>query len=90
MKTITLIASILVAIAVMLLTGQEKATAVGTNNGKIIICHVPPGDPAHRQTIEISQSALAAHLAHGDCIGSCDFRPPGDTTWVPNSGLTNP
>jgi hypothetical protein len=38
---------------------------------KITICHKPPGNPANVQTIEVAQSALAAHLAHGDHVGAC-------------------
>jgi PKD repeat protein len=39
---------------------------------KIIICHIPPGNPDNPQTIVISESALEAHLAHGDTIGPCN------------------
>ena len=38
---------------------------------KITICHKPPGNPANVQTIEVSKSALSAHLAHGDHVGEC-------------------
>ncbi|MBI4646867.1 MAG: VCBS repeat-containing protein [Bacteroidia bacterium] len=43
----------------------------GKNKDKIIICHIPPGNPSNPQTIEVNLSSLPAHLAHGDCIGSC-------------------
>jgi hypothetical protein len=36
---------------------------------KVLICH-------KGETIEVSQSAVPAHLAHGDRIGSCDAPPP--------------
>jgi hypothetical protein len=39
---------------------------------KIVICHIPPGNPAIAHTIEIDLHALDAHLAHGDVIGPCD------------------
>ncbi len=39
--------------------------------GKIIICHIPPGELTNKQTIEIDQSAQNAHLAHGDTMGEC-------------------
>lgn len=42
-----------------------------TGGGKVTICHIPPGNPAARHTIEIPNAALAAHLAHGDHIGPC-------------------
>lgn len=38
---------------------------------KVVICHFPPGNPANFQTITISASALASHLAHGDFPGPC-------------------
>ena len=38
---------------------------------KVQICHVPPGDPANFHTITVSESALQAHLGHGDLLGSC-------------------
>lgn len=38
---------------------------------KIKICHIPEGNPANKHTIEISESALTAHLGHGDTIGAC-------------------
>lgn len=40
--------------------------------GKVKICHVPPGNPGARHTLEIPSSAVAAHLAHGDYLGVCD------------------
>lgn len=40
-------------------------------SGKITICHVPPGNPGNRHTIEVSANALQAHLDHGDYIGEC-------------------
>lgn len=38
---------------------------------KVIICHVPLGNPASKHTLTIGKSALEAHLAHGDAIGTC-------------------
>ena len=53
--------------------------------GKIIICHIPPGNPENRHTIEVSASAVKAHLAHGDFLGSCETPPCDDG----NSCTTN-
>ncbi|PKP47334.1 MAG: hypothetical protein CVT95_05825 [Bacteroidetes bacterium HGW-Bacteroidetes-12] len=43
----------------------------GNGNKKITICHYPPGNTSNPQTIEIPQSAWAAHQAHGDTLGEC-------------------
>lgn len=48
------------------------------NNQKVLVCHVPPGNPANEHTICISENAVAAHLAHGCYLGTCD----SDTTMV--------
>ena len=42
---------------------------------KIDICHIPPGNHSARHTITVSPSAVPAHLAHGDYLGSCDAAP---------------
>lgn len=38
---------------------------------KVEICHIPPGNPDNKHTIYVGASAVAAHLAHGDYLGSC-------------------
>ena len=40
-------------------------------NGKVTLCHIPPGNPANRHTITVGDPAAAAHLAHGDYLGPC-------------------
>lgn len=62
-------------------------------SGKIVICHVPPGNPNNRHTIEVSQNALQAHLDHGDYIGSCNELPPPapqDSIPVKEEGVAYP
>jgi hypothetical protein len=39
--------------------------------GKVVICHYPPGNPGNRNTIEVGQPAVSAHVAHGDTLGPC-------------------
>lgn len=39
---------------------------------KVLVCHIPPGNPDSEHTIEISEDALEAHLAHGDTEGECE------------------
>ncbi len=46
--------------------GQED------DDGRITICHIPPGNPDNAHTIRVGISALRAHLAHGDHVGPCD------------------
>lgn len=43
------------------------------NNGKITICHIPPGNPQNTNTLSISESAWPAHRDnHGDTFGACE------------------
>lgn len=41
---------------------------------KVVICHVPKGNPSNTQTLNISVNAVPAHLGlHGGCsLGACD------------------
>jgi hypothetical protein len=41
------------------------------SQGKVDICHIPPGNPANAHTINVSVNAVPAHLAHGDYLGEC-------------------
>ena len=40
-------------------------------DGKITICHVPPGNPSNRRTLSVGESAWSAHQGHGDYRGPC-------------------
>lgn len=51
-------------------------------SGGVTICHIPPGNPQNARTLVINQSAVSAHLAHGDILGSCQrghVCSPGET-----------
>ena len=37
-------------------------------SNKVSICHYPPGNPANRRILIVSQNSLAAHLGHGDNV----------------------
>lgn len=52
--------------------------------GKVLVCHLPPGNPENVQEICISENAVAAHIAHGCRVGVCDRR---DDTRLPNPDL---
>lgn len=44
----------------------------------VAICHRPPGNPGGQTTLCVPQSAVDAHLAHGDTTGPCQGQPsPG-------------
>jgi hypothetical protein len=49
--------------------------ACGHNGDKVILCHVPPGNPGNPVTICIAASAIPNHLANhpGDCVGPCSL-----------------
>ncbi len=55
-------------------------------NGKVTLCHVPPGNIGNAHTISVSPHALRAHLAHGDSISVCedDTAPPDGYEAAPN------
>ncbi len=53
--------------------GKKKAaTKKKTKNIKVMICHIPPGNPSNAQTIRVGSAAVKAHLAHGDYLGPCN------------------
>lgn len=61
-------------------TTSESLGPVGTT-GKVFrierldhvtICHSPPGNPGNAHTIVVGASAVPAHLAHGDQLGTCE------------------
>lgn len=43
-------------------TPQEEVE----NSKKVLVCHIPPGNPENAHVISISVNALKAHEAHGD------------------------
>jgi PKD repeat protein len=63
---------------------------VAGSNGKVYVCHLPPGNPGNRQTLSISVNAVDAHLANhtGDRLGSCDQSPCNTTAINAITGTT--
>ncbi len=47
-------------------------------DGRVTICHIPPGNPSNARTMAVNVRALPAHLAHGDSCGPCED--DGDST----------
>ncbi|MCH8854376.1 MAG: hypothetical protein IID41_17250, partial [Planctomycetes bacterium] len=41
-------------------------------NGRVTLCHIPPGNLAKARTITVGCVALDKHLAHGDHCGPCE------------------
>jgi hypothetical protein len=46
--------------------------------GKVTICHIPPGNASAKHTITVSESAWSAHQKHGDHRGACPGTGHGD------------
>ncbi len=49
----------------------KKDESGKTGEEQVTICHQPPGKPEERKTLVVPQSAVKAHLAHGDVLGTC-------------------
>ena len=64
--------------AVLGTSGPLTLTLERQENDKVAICHIPPGNPDNAHTITVSQSALAAHLGHGDYEGECEDDDEGE------------
>lgn len=45
---------------------------VASEDRTVEVCHIPPGNPDNRHTIEVDESSVSAHLGHGDYLGECD------------------
>ena len=59
----------LIALAGLMAT---PPSAVGDPEDKVMICHIPPGNPENAHTITVGASAVPAHIAnHGDNVGEC-------------------
>jgi Dictyostelium (slime mold) repeat len=59
------------SLAILIALFALTASAAWAGNTKVQVCHIPPGNPGNFHTITISESALQAHLGHGDLAGAC-------------------
>lgn len=69
-KYLLLLGVVLIAFTIVSSTRKNNQT-----NHKVVVCHIPPGNPANAHDITISVNALPAHLAHGDYEGGCGGAP---------------
>ena len=51
---------------------QSDPCADEDGDGRVTLCHIPPGNPDSAHTITVSAKAVPAHLAHGDHCGPCE------------------
>ena len=93
-----IIPTLLLALVIGLPTTQAQTTDFGerdpfwvTDNRfdmPATLCHIPPGNPANAHSIEVPQSAVPAHLAHGDLLGACPYECPAYPAAVAATGQT--
>lgn len=50
---------------------HEEVNQMDESPADIVLCHRPPGRPEAEHELMVSAFALAAHLHHGDSLGSC-------------------
>jgi hypothetical protein len=68
---------VVMAVAALLIL-QPPAVNADSDNEKVTICHIPPGNPENAHEITVSISAVPAHLLlHGDNVGQCGGESPG-------------
>jgi len=67
--------SIVIVSIIVIYQLDELPTALPTSEGatgqKVTICHLPSGDEDKAHTLVVDESAVPAHLAHGDTLGAC-------------------
>jgi hypothetical protein len=61
---------------------KDPATGEPTCGGKkVLVCHIPPGNPANAHEICIGAPAVPHHVSnHGDPIGKCPATAPPPAT----------
>jgi hypothetical protein len=75
------------------LTGTEELALEGDGGyycpspKKVLICHIPPGNPANSHTICVSTNAVQAHADHhGDLEGACAAEAAADAGSIDEGG----
>lgn len=75
--TVDLKSNISISATVLIYIKVKFSKIIQTDNDKVVICHIPSGNPSKKKTITIAKSALQTHLAHGDTQGSCSNEDDG-------------
>ena len=56
------------------LSAHAPVATAKPSDHKVVICHVPPGNPENAHTLTVGAPAVEAHLDHGDYLGECRDR----------------
>jgi hypothetical protein len=73
------------------ITALVSAVPASWGEGKVTICHFPPGNPANVQIITIGESALSHHIGNHPGDGIYGQFPQGDACGVVTGPpVTNP
>jgi hypothetical protein len=64
-------AVLVLPLAVAILASSTGVHAQGNGQAKVVVCHIPAGNPGNGQTLTLPEPAVDAHLAHGDRRGAC-------------------
>ena len=64
---------ILFVVVAVVAVGAVMAVAAWAAADKVTVCHKNPKTGA--ETIQVTQSSVAAHLDHGDTMGACSVSP---------------
>ena len=59
----------IVIVQIVILNVEQEANTPSADGAKVLICHKPNKNGGH--TLSLPQSAVPAHLGHGDTVGAC-------------------
>ena len=59
--------SVVAGVTALMMIGSAMAGPAD----KVMVCHVPPGNPGNADVITIVEPDVKAHLKHGDSLGVC-------------------
>lgn len=71
---------------------KDPSTGAPACGGKkVLICHIPPGNPANMHEICVGEPAVAPHIKnHGDYVGACAPSDAGTPPPVDDAGTPPP